>query len=142
MRRWLLLSAAALLAVGVAWTPALASSATGPSERACLLAWNAQTNEAGRQRLVASGPWRVAVLRPAVVGRLRFGGGAPPQTTSGVGCSLMLLKQGRLQLVNGRWRDGRVRQWMFERPLATEDGPPVSNVRILADGRVTKLYRR
>jgi hypothetical protein len=56
-------------------------------------------------------------------------------------CLLTLVKGRRLQPVTGVWRDGRVGDWVFGHPR-TADRPVGANVKVLRDGRVTKIYRR
>jgi hypothetical protein len=51
------------------------------------------------------------------------------------------VKGRRLQPVTGVWRDGRVGDWVFGHPR-TADRPVGANVKVLRDGRVTKIYRR
>jgi hypothetical protein len=119
-----------------------ASAATPmPTERNCLLAWNARSNEASWHRLVSSGRWKGALLVDAVVGTDTI----PPSSTAHVGrqaCALLVRDGGRALQVIGRWNDGRVAKWTFSRVFRLQVHVVRSNVRILRDGRVTKLYRR
>ena len=54
----------------------------------------------------------------------------------------MLVKSGRLQPITGVWRGMGVRRWSFGRPLTTDKVPNGSNIKVLSDGRVTKIYLR
>jgi hypothetical protein len=107
-----------------------------PSERSCLLEWNSPANSASRERVVASGLWSAASLRPGTI--LTIPG--PAQGKSG--CILHLRRKGRFLAVNGPWRNGRVAKWSFG-PSGRISGDQhiPSNVRVLPDGRVTKIYR-
>jgi len=115
-------------------------SRESPSERNCLVAWNSRSNVVNQGRIVTSGPWKRALLVPAAVGTVRF----PSSTTSAetLGCALILRKPSLAQQIIGYWRDGRVVKWTFSRLFETTSSPGFANVRILRDGRVTKIYRR
>jgi hypothetical protein len=120
-----------------------ADSATPrPSERACLVAWNARPNQANRSTVAAARPWRSASLRAGVIGHVTWKRGATPRQTSGEACLLTLWKTRTLRQVTGIWRNGRVIQWVFRPAIASTITPPPSNIRVLPDGRVTKVYRR
>ena len=79
------LAAAALSVPAGAAVPA-------PSERACLLAWNAPRNAATRSAVAAARPWRIASLRAGVTAQLTWKRGAAPVRTSGLACLLTLWK--------------------------------------------------
>gem|GEM_PF-2667176 len=132
------LTGVALLALGAQ----SASAARGPSERRCLLAWNARDNAANRQRIDAAGPWPRASLFPGVSGTLTWRRGSQPVSTSGPACLLTLVRHTRVQPVTGLWRHGRVSRWSFGGRLTTSRAPGRTNVRVLPDGRVTKVYLR
>ncbi len=51
-----------------------------------------------------------------------------------------MAKPGEIQVVTGRWRAGHVSRWSFGHPIPTTK-PFFANVRLLSDGRVTKIYR-
>jgi hypothetical protein len=112
-----------------------------PTDRGCLIAWNAPANAANRHRLAGTRLATGLSLRPGVVGRDTWTQGATPTHTSTPACLLTVGASGGARIVIGAWRDGRVASWSWSRGIAT-GGPVVANVRRLADGRVTKLYRR
>jgi hypothetical protein len=118
-----------------------ASAAPRSSERACLLAWNAPANKESHLRVVTGGPWSGASLLPATIYTTTWKDGSPPKQTKAQACLLRLVKSARSQVVTGKWRDGRVARWSFGRSAAA-DKVPGSNVKLLPDGRVTKLYLR
>jgi hypothetical protein len=68
-------------------------------------------------------------------------GSAPKQTTA-LACLLTVAKPGEISTVTGIWRTAGVSRWSFGRPIPTRK-PFLffSNVRLLSDGRVTKIYR-
>jgi len=66
-----LLTAGVVVTVVLTLAPALSAS-DSPSERGCLLQWNAPSNAANRQRVVASGPWTRATLRAGVSANLTW----------------------------------------------------------------------
>lgn len=120
-----------------------AAPPTQPSDRACLIAWNAPANHTNRIKLLAERPIVGLMLRPAVVFTVTWTK-ASSKRSGGPACVLTIMKRGTVQNVTGMWRSARVAGWTFGRaiPDATNH-PPVdaSNVRLLADGRVTKIYR-
>jgi hypothetical protein len=134
----------ALFALGWVFAAAAGPGTTTtrmPSERNCLLAWNARSNEAGRHRLLSSGPWKAALLADAVVGTVTI----PPSPSARVRshvCALLVRDGSRARQVVGRWRNGQVTEWTFSRVFQLTVRVVRSNVRILHDGRVTKIYRR
>ena len=111
-----------------------------PSERGCLIAWNAPANAANRARLVAARPLSELSLRGGVVG-IDTLSRAKTTSTSGPACLLTLSKRGTMELVTGAWQNGRVTRWTWGHVFPTTRVFP-GNVRLLADGRVTKAYRR
>lgn len=119
-----------------------ASGARGPTERGCLLAWNARENAASRERVVSEGPWAAALLLPGVASMLRWQRGSAPTQATAQACLLTLVKPRELQPVTGIWRNERVPRWSFGRVIGTDTAPVHANVRILGDGRVTKIHRR
>ena len=130
------------LAVALMLESTAASAATRPSDRACLLAWNAPANVTSRQRVVGRGPWSNASLRAATVGTVTWKRGSTPLHTTAQACVLTLMKSGRLRTVTGAWRDGRVLRWSFGRAIPAVRIPGGSNVKVLPGGRVTKIYLR
>jgi hypothetical protein len=139
MRRWRLSLMGFVVALSLLGTTA--SAAQRPSERTCLLAWNAPTNKASRLRVVTGGPWSGASLSPATISTFTWKGGSPPKKTKARACLLTLAKPERSQVVAGKWRDGGVARWSFGRVTAAGEVPG-SNVKLLPDGRVTKIYLR
>jgi hypothetical protein len=134
----ILLASAVVLGLGAPTS----LGARAPSERRCLLAWNSPDNAASRQRIVAEGPWPQASLFAGVSGTITWRRGAKPVTTNGPACLLTLVRRKRVQPVTGLWRNGVVRRWWFERPLTANRAPGPTNVKVLTDGRVTKVYLR
>lgn len=118
-----------------------AAAATRPSERACLVAWNARSKGANRSVVAAGRPWVSASLRAGTTVTVRWTRGMPPSQTSAEACLLMLAKGGRVRMTTGIWRNGRVVRWRTQEH-ATDSAPRHSNVRVLPDGRVTKIYLR
>jgi hypothetical protein len=82
------------------------------------------------------------LLLPATVFTDVWRSGGKSRHSSSQACVLTLVRSGRLQQVTGRWSNGHVEAWTFSRVLRI--GAPASraNVRLLADGRVTKVCRR
>jgi hypothetical protein len=118
-----------------------ASAAARPSERGCLLAWNAARNSGTRARVVQAAPSPRALLVPGIVGRDVIVNGMARPAQEAPACLLTLVRRGRIQVVSGSWRNGGVRSWTFGREISTSRPLP-ANVRLLRDGRVTKIYRR
>lgn len=56
-------------------------------------------------------------------------------------CLLTLVKGHRALPITGIWRGSGVARWVFGHPL-TANSTLGANVRVLRDGRVTKIYRR
>ncbi len=126
------------LVVALTLSGTAASAALRPSERGCLLAWNAPANVASRQTVVASGPWSSASLRPGVTSTVTWQRGSTSKQTTAQVCLLTLVKSRGFRIVTGVWRDGRVVQWSFGRTITAGKAPGGSNVKLLPDGRVTK----
>jgi len=120
---------------------AVAAPLGRPSERGCLLAWNASANDANRTRLLAAHPTGGLSLRAGVSGTDTWKKGVASKHTSAEVCLLTISRRGGMELVTGIWHDGRVGSWSWGRTFATQWTLP-ANVRLLADGRVTKIYRR
>lgn len=131
---------AALVVAGTLTSGALATAAR-PSERACLLAWNAPSNGANHSRLARSWPWAKSTLRPGIAGTVVFKRGSPPKQTTTEACLLTLAKGHRVLPVTGIWRGGDVASWVFGHPKPA-NSTLGANVKVLPDGRVTKIYRR
>jgi hypothetical protein len=129
-----LLAAAALTATAVAAVP------TRPSNRACLLAWNAPANQPNRVRLIAARPITGLSLLPGVTGTYTWTKQSTPKQTRAQACLLTISKRAHIQVVTGIWRTGHVSRWSFGHPIPTSR-PFFANVRLLPDGRVTKIYR-
>jgi hypothetical protein len=79
-------------------------------------------------------------LLPGVVGTDTFKKGLPPTQTTAPACLLTLAQPGEIRTVTGVWDAARVTRWTFGRPILTSK-PFVANVRLLSNGRVTKIYR-
>jgi hypothetical protein len=118
---------------------ALATPRARPSDRACLIAWNSQANRANHLRLLALRPILGLQLLPAEVGTVTLKKGSAPTQTSAMACVLTLAKSRSIRQVIGVWKTGRVPRWSFGRPIPTHHSV-FANVRLLADGRVTKIY--
>jgi hypothetical protein len=119
---------------------ALATPRAQPSDRACLIAWNAPRNYANHVRLLAQRPISGLQLLPGVVGTDTWSKASTPAQTSSLACLLTLAKPGQVRVVTGTWRGSGVTRWSFGRPIQTTK-PLFANVRLLSDGRVTKIYR-
>lgn len=110
-----------------------------PSERACLVSWNARSNLQGRERVAAGAPWRAAVLVAAKTGWVTINPvGSSFETPA---CVLLLVKSRRMREVVGPWRSGRVTRWRFSPLFSADEIRLPSNVKVLTDGRVRKIYR-
>ena len=118
----------------------LAQSRAQPSDRACLIAWNAPANHPNRLRLLAQRPISGLQLLPGTVGTDTWTKGSPPMQTTAQACLLTLAKPGAIRTVTGIWRTVGVSRWSFGRRIPTTK-PFFANVRLLSDGRVTKIYR-
>lgn len=131
-----LLTAVLLLALA----PAAETSAR-PSDRACLIAWNATSNRPNRVKLLALRPLTSLALRAGVVSTDTWKKGASPTQTSAAACLLTVVKRRTVQIVTGRWRTGHVGRWSFGHVIPATMRLP-GNVRLLPDGRLTKIYLR
>jgi hypothetical protein len=67
--------------------------------------------------------------------------GSPPTQTDAPACLLTLAKRGEIRIVTGIWRTAGVSRWSFGHPIPTTKSL-FANVRLLSDGRVTKIYHR
>ena len=135
------LAAATLALVFTATT--LASQPKQPSDRACLIAWNSPTNHASRVKLLAERPI-LALMLNAGVSYVDTWTKTSTTRTGGPACVMTIVKRGELRLVTGLWKTNGVEHWTFGRAFAaTKNSPPrgAANVRLLPDGRVTKIYR-
>jgi hypothetical protein len=95
-------------------------------------------------KLLAEKPIRELSLRSAVVYTVTWTKTTSRQT-GGSACVMTVVKPGKLQSVTGIWKGTGVDHWTFgPTTRAVMNAPPVdtANVRLLADGRVTKIYRR
>jgi hypothetical protein len=129
----------AVLALALAGTT-LAASQAQPSDRACVIAWNSPANHANHLRLLAKRPISGLRLLPGTVGTNTWTKGTTPTQTTAVACLLTLAKPGEIRIVTGIWRTAGVSRWSFGHPIPTSK-PFFANVRLLSDGRVTKIYR-
>jgi hypothetical protein len=131
-----IVSGTALFVVGATH----ATSRVQPSDRACLIAWNSPANQASRLRLLAQRPIVGLSLRAGVVYTDTWTKGTST-TTGGPACLLSIAKRSESRIVTGTWTGSGVARWSFGRVFRGSHhiGP---NVRLLADGRVTKIYLR
>jgi hypothetical protein len=118
----------------------LAASRAQPSDRSCLIAWNSPGNHPNRIRLLAQRPISALQLLPGTVGTDTWTKESPPTQTTAPACLLTLAKPGEIRIVTGVWRAAGITRWSFGRPVPTSK-PFFANVRLLSDGRVTKIYR-
>ena len=121
----------------------LAAPPTQPTERACLIAWNSPANHANQVKLLTEKPVVGLMLRAGVSYTVSWTKTTSKQT-GGPACLMTIMKRGSVRLVTGPWTRNGVTTWTFGRTLAARrNSPPVdvANVRLLADGRVTKIYR-
>ena len=122
----------------------LAAPPTHPSDRACLIAWNAPANRANHVKLLAEKPILGLMLRSAVVYTVTCTKTTSRQT-GGPACVMTVVKRGKLQTVTGIWKGTGAHRWTFAPATSAAENYPLvdtANVRLLADGRVTKIYRR
>lgn len=77
-------------------------------------------------------------LLPGTVGTDSWTKGSPSTQTSAAACRLTLAKPGAIRTVTGIWRTVGVSRWSFGRQIPTTK-PFFGNVRLLSDGRVTKI---
>ncbi|RDI74494.1 hypothetical protein Gocc_1383 [Gaiella occulta] len=106
------------------------------------MAWNAPANAAFRSRVAASGPWSSATLHPGTISAVVWEQGSSARQTTAQACLMTLAGPARSRLVVGNWLRGRVARWSFAGAVSADKAPGGSNVKLLADGRVTKIYRR
>ena len=127
---------------GRTWTTAPAVPSR-PTETTCLIAWNSPFNGANHDRIAGSGTV-VAIITPPRGSSARSMGRQCPSLAKTVAkaCLRLLADSGRHQLVTGIWSDSSVTHWSFGRPTKTHDAPTAPNVKVLADGRVTKIPLR
>ena len=134
--------------LGLAITAALVSAATAtadvapqrPSERSCLVAWNAPQNQSNRLRLIAAPRVSNLSLRTGVTGTVTWSRGSAQKQTRATACLLTLARPGQIQLVSGVWHSGRVARWSFGRTIPSTTPLLGANVKLLPDGRITKIY--
>jgi hypothetical protein len=136
MRPVVVIAASGALVLAVA-----ARAAATPSDRACLIAWNAPANHASRARLLAQRPTTGLSLRAGVRYVDTVSKGSASTTTGGPACLLSVRRRAGLELVTGMWTGTGVRSWTFGRSFPSAHPPP-ANVRLLPDGRVTKISLR
>ena len=121
----------------------LAAPPTQPSERACLIAWNSPANHANHIKLLSEKPIVGLMLRTGVSYTVTWTRTTSKQT-GGPACLMTIIKRGGLLIVTGTWTANGVARWTFGRMIAERGNHPpteMANVRLLADGRVTKIYR-
>jgi hypothetical protein len=118
---------------------ALAVPLNAPSDRGCLLAWNAPSNRANRVRLLAARPIAGLSLLPGTSFSVTWTKGSAPKQTSTEACLLTVAKSGQSRIVEGRWHLGRVTRWNWGRWTPTTK-PFFAIVKLLSDGRVAKIY--
>ena len=114
-----------------------------PSERGCLIAWNSSANHANRVKLLAQRPIVGLMLGAGVAGTDTWTKTGSTHT-EGPACLMTIIKRGQLRLVTGMWKPNGVEHWTFGRALAAGKNyppPDSANVRLLSDGRITKIYR-
>jgi hypothetical protein len=132
--------AALILLAAATLTGTAVGAQIRPSDRGCLLAWNAPSNHLNRVRLVAARPFAGLSLLPGATFTYTWTKQSTPRQTRAQACLLTISKPGQIQVVTGIWRIGHVSRWSFGHPIPTTR-PFFPNVRILPDGRVTKIYR-
>jgi hypothetical protein len=134
--------------LGLAITAALVSAAPATadvasqqlSERSCLVAWNAPQNESNRLRLIAAPRVSNLSLRAGVTGTVTWSRGFAQKQTRATACLLTLARPGQIQLVSGAWHSGRVARWSFGHTIPSTTPLLGANVKLLPDGRITKIY--
>lgn len=132
--------AALILLAAATLTGTAVGAQIRPSGRACLLAWNAPSNQLNRVRLVAARPFRGLSLLPGVTFTYTWTKQPTPKQTRAQACLMTISKPGHIQVVTGIWRTGHVTRWSFGHPIPTTR-PFFANVRLFPDGRVAKIYR-
>jgi hypothetical protein len=119
---------------------AAAAPSSQPSERGCLIAWNTPSNHVNRTKLIAARPVSGLSLRGGTSFTDTVTATKKVSTsTSTEACLLTVAKAGTIQIVTGKWGFGRVRRWSWGRAIPTAY-VFIPNVRLLSDGRVTKIY--
>lgn len=129
----------AVLAVGTATAAYLSQ----PTDRGCLLAWNAASNQSNRVKLIAERPMTGLSLRGGTSSTVTWTKGSAARQTSTEACLLTASKPGKIQVVTGVWRVGHVSRWSWGHwggHAIPTTGLFFANVRLLSDGRVTKIY--
>lgn len=101
---WRLLLAGFLVAFSLAGGGA--SAATRPSDRACLLAWNAPSNRPLQLRVAAGAPWSRAMLGSATTTGITWEQGSAPTHSTAQSCVMALQGPARSRLVVGIWGGG------------------------------------
>lgn len=128
-----------VLFVGICAPGAMAAPHRRPSDRSCLVAWNAVSNRANHARLVAARPITALTLLPAFVYAVSVVKSGPSRRMRGEACVLTIAKKREIRVVTGVWRAGHVSRWLFGRPIR-KTKPLIANVRLLPNGRVVKVY--
>jgi hypothetical protein len=141
IRLGVMATATAISCAAALATTTPAKSPGRPSDRACLVAWNSPANDGNHVRLLAQSPIKGLQLLPGTVGVDKVSNGLPSTQTSSLACLLTFAKRGEIRIITGIWGTAGVSRWSFGRPILTTR-PLFSNVRLLSDGRVTKIYRR
>lgn len=118
---------------------AFATSPTRPSDRACLISWNSRANRTNHLKLLALRPPSGLQLLPAVVGTDSWSKGSTPAQTSEPACLMTFAKSGAIREITGIWKAGAVAHRSFGHGFPVNH-TVVANVRLLPDGRVTKIY--
>jgi hypothetical protein len=131
----------ALLVLALQAGAAVSASAAEPSDRGCLLAWNAPSNHRNRVKLIAARPVTGLSLRAGESSSYSWTKGTRAKQTAAEACLLTVAKRGGIQVVTGRWGFGPVNRWSWSRLIPTTF-PVIPNVRLLSDGRVAKIYSR
>jgi hypothetical protein len=111
-----------------------------PSERRCLVAWNSPANQAVRSRVLELRRWKRGLLVSSSLALVAFGQTVQPSNPLAPVCSLVLVTDTRAQQLVGVWKNGRVTRWLLGASLPSSNSF-TSNVRVLSDGRITKIYR-
>lgn len=117
-----------------------ASSSVRPTERRCLIAWNSPANQANHVRLLALRPIVGLTLRPAVSYTISWTKGSPPKQTEHEVCAMTVSMRHETRNITGIWKTAGITRWTFGRAVRASNGPLQANVRLLRDGRVTKIY--
>jgi hypothetical protein len=132
--------AASSASVALVFVATTLAASPRPSDRGCLVAWNAPANHANRLRVLADRPIAGLSLLPGIAGTDTWSKGSAPKETTKPACLLTVAKPRAIRVVTGIWSTSTVSRWSFGRPIPPSK-PFVANVRLLSDGRVTKIYR-